>query len=61
MKFMAGSNGKPRRLSERELAQLTRPAQEMSPEQRRRAVERATSGLRFPVRVTPAMYGRSGR
>lgn len=53
---MAKANGKVRRLSEAELAAMTRPARISDPAERRAAVKRATSGLRVGVRVTRSLY-----
>jgi hypothetical protein len=44
-------------LSPERLAELRRPAKYKTPEERRAALERATKGLQFKVRVTPDMYG----
>jgi hypothetical protein len=52
------SNGRPDRLSSKELAELRRPATAKTLEEKRAAVEQATQGLRVKVRVTPSMYGR---
>jgi hypothetical protein len=52
------SNGRPDRLSAKELAELRRPATAKTLEEKRAAVEQATQGLRVKVRVTPSMYGR---
>jgi hypothetical protein len=48
---------KPKPLSPERLAELRRPAKYKTPEERRAAIERATNGLRFKVRITPDMYG----
>jgi hypothetical protein len=56
MKAMAKANGKVRRLSDAELAAMTRPARITDPAERRSAVRRATSGLRVGVRVTRSLY-----
>jgi hypothetical protein len=53
---MEKTNGKLTRLSDEELAALTRPAKITDPNERRAAVKRATSGLRVGVRVTRSLY-----
>jgi hypothetical protein len=49
-------NGKSERLSAEELAELLVPATAKTPEEKRAAVKRATTGLRAKVRVTRDMY-----
>jgi hypothetical protein len=56
MGAMEKTNGKLTRLSDEELAALTRPAKITDPVERRAAVKRATSGLRVGVRVTRSLY-----
>jgi hypothetical protein len=56
MDAMEKMNGKLMRLSEDELAALTRPAKITDREERRAAVKRATSGLRVGVRITRSLY-----
>jgi hypothetical protein len=56
MGAMEKANGKLTRLSDEELAALTRPAKITDPDERRAAVKRATSGLRVGVRVTRSFY-----
>ncbi len=51
------TNVEPKPLSSERLAELRRPAKYKTPEEKRAAIERATKGLRFKVRVTPDMYG----
>jgi hypothetical protein len=53
---MEKPNWKLTRLSDEELAALTRPARIRDPDERRAAVKRATSGLRVGVRVTRSLY-----
>lgn len=52
------TNGKLRRLSQEELAEMTNPPRFTTAQERRAALKRATEGLRVKVRVTPDMYGR---
>jgi hypothetical protein len=58
MRFVAKqqANGKIERLSPEELAELLVPATAKTPEEKRAAVKRATTGLRVKVRVTRDMY-----
>jgi len=49
-------NGEIKRLTAAEVAALTTPAQAKTPEERREAMRRATTGLRTKVRVTTSMY-----
>ncbi len=56
MSEMAKANGKLKRLTDAELAAITRPAKITDPAERRAAVKRATTGLRVGVRVTPSLY-----
>jgi hypothetical protein len=56
MSAMAKADGKVKRLTEAELAVMTRPAKITDPAERRAAVKRATSGLRVGVRVTRSLY-----
>lgn len=56
MSEMATANGKLKRLTDAELAAITRPAKITDPAERRAAVKRATTGLRVSVRVTPSLY-----
>ncbi|MGH2952787.1 MAG: hypothetical protein ACRDK9_02040, partial [Solirubrobacterales bacterium] len=51
-------NGKIKRFSRKELEAMTRPAQAMTPAQKRAAVDRATRGLRVGVQVTEGLYRR---
>ncbi len=50
------TNGKIKRLSPEELAELLVPATAKTPEDKRAALKRATTGLRVKVRVTRDMY-----
>ncbi len=50
------TNGKIERLSPEELAELMIPATAKTPEEKRAALKRATTGLRVKVRVTRDMY-----
>jgi hypothetical protein len=50
------TNGKIERLSAEELAELLVPATAKTPEEKRAALKRATTGLRVKVRVTRDMY-----
>jgi hypothetical protein len=52
----AQANGKIKRLSPEELAELLVPAVCKTPEEKRAAIKRATTGLRFKTRVTRSMY-----
>ena len=58
MTFMAKAqtNGKIKRLSSEELAELLVPAVCKTPDEKRAAIKRATTGLRFKTRVTRSMY-----
>jgi hypothetical protein len=56
MSEMAKANGKLVRLTDAELAAITRPAKITDPAKRRAAIKRATTGLRVGVRVTPSLY-----
>jgi len=55
-KAQTNGNGKIKRLSADELAELFVPAQAKTPEEKRAALKRATTGLRANVRVTRDMY-----
>jgi hypothetical protein len=63
MKVMAKAqtNGHLKRLSPKELAEITHPPKYETVEERRAALKRATSGLRVNVRVTRDMYGLKSR
>jgi hypothetical protein len=50
------TNGKIKRLSAEELAELMVPATAKTPEEKEAALKRATTGLRAKVRVTRDMY-----
>jgi len=50
------SNGKIQRLSPEELAEYFVPATCKTPEEKRAAIKRATTGLRFKTRITRSMY-----
>jgi hypothetical protein len=50
------TNGNIERLSPEELAELLVPATAKTPEEKRAALKRATTGLRVNVRVTRDMY-----
>ncbi|HYB23949.1 MAG TPA: hypothetical protein VED41_09150 [Solirubrobacteraceae bacterium] len=50
------TNGKIKRLSTEELAELMVPATARTPEEKDAALKRATTGLRAKVRVTRDMY-----
>jgi hypothetical protein len=50
------TNGKIKRLSAEELAELMVPATAKTPEEKEAALRRATTGLRAKVRVTRDMY-----
>jgi hypothetical protein len=52
----AQTNGKIEKLSPERLAELLVPAVYKSPEEKRAALKRATTGLRAKVRVTRDMY-----
>ncbi len=52
----AQTNGKIKRLSAEELAELLVPAVCKTPEEKRAAIKRATTGLRFKTRITRSMY-----
>jgi len=52
------SNGKIDRLSPEELAEMTHPPAYDTIEERRAALKRATTGLRFKTRITLDMYRR---
>jgi len=52
----AQTNGKIKLLSPEELAELLVPAVCKTPEEKRAAIKRATTGLRVNVRVTRDMY-----
>jgi hypothetical protein len=54
----AQTNGKTeiKRLSAKELAEITHPPKYETVEERRAALKRATTGLRVKVRVTRDMY-----
>lgn len=54
---MAKVNGT-ERLTQQELAALTRPSRARSRKEKLETIERATRGLRVDVRVTPSLYGR---
>jgi hypothetical protein len=56
MRVVAKANGKLRRLTDQELAAITRPTKMTDPAERRAAVKRATTGLRVDVRVTRSLY-----
>lgn len=56
MNAMAKTDGKVKRLTDAELAAMTRPAKISDPAERRAAVKRATSGLRVAARVTRSLY-----
>jgi hypothetical protein len=56
MSAMAKADGKVRRLTDAELAAMTRPAKIIDPAEQRAAVKRATSGLRVGARVTRSLY-----
>ncbi len=56
MSAMAKADGKVKRLTDAELAAMTRPAKITDPAERRAAVKRATSGLRVAARVTRSLY-----
>jgi hypothetical protein len=55
-KTAQSSNGKIKKLSPEELAELFVPAAYETVEERRAALKRATTGLRVNVRVTRDMY-----
>ncbi len=50
------TNGKIERLSPERLAELFVPATCKTPEEKRAALKRATTGLRFKTRITRDMY-----
>ena len=50
------TNGRPERLSPERPAELLVPAVYKTPEEKRAALKRATTGLRAKVRVTRDMY-----
>ncbi len=52
------SNGKIDRLSPEELAEITHLPKYATVEERRAALKRATTGLRFKTRITLDMYRR---
>jgi len=52
----AQTNGKIKRLSPEELAELLVPAVCKTSEEKRAAIKRATTGLRFKTRITRGMY-----
>jgi hypothetical protein len=52
----AQTNGKIKKLSPERLAELFVPATAMTPEEKRAALKRATTGLRFKTRITRDMY-----
>lgn len=52
----AQTNGKIDRLSPEELAEITHPPKYETVEERRTALKRATTGLRFKTRITLDMY-----
>lgn len=56
VKAKASTNGKIEKLSPERLAELFVPATAMTPEEKRAALKRATTGLRVNVRVTRDMY-----
>ncbi len=56
MSAMAKADRKVKRLTDAELAAMTRPAKITDPAERRAAVKRATSGLRVAARVTRSLY-----
>ena len=58
MKLMAKAqtNGKIEKLSPEELAEFFVPAVYKTPEEKRAALKRATTGLRFKTRITRDMY-----
>ena len=52
----AQTNGMIKLLSPEELAELLVPAVCKTPEEKRAAIKRATTGLRFKTRITRSMY-----
>jgi hypothetical protein len=56
--MVSEQNGKIKRLTAAEVAALKTPAEVKTPEERREAMRRATTGLRAKVRVTTSMYRR---
>lgn len=56
MSAVVRTDGKVKRLTDAELAEMTRPARISDPAERQAAVKRATSGLRVGVRVTRSLY-----
>jgi hypothetical protein len=58
MKVMAKAqtNGHLKRLSPKELAEITHAPVYKTPEEKRAAIKRATTGLRFKTRITRDMY-----
>jgi hypothetical protein len=52
----AQRNGKIKRLSAEELAELLVLPTCKTPEEKRAAIKRATTGLRFKTRITRSMY-----
>ena len=50
------TNGKIEKLSPERLAELLVPATCKTPEEKRAAIKRATTGLRFKTRITRSMY-----
>jgi hypothetical protein len=55
-KAKAQTNGKIEKLSPERLAELFVPAVYKTPEEKRAAIKRATTGLRFKTRITRDMY-----
>jgi len=55
-KAQTNSNGKIKLLSPEELAEYFVPATCKTPEEKRAAIKRATTGLRFKTRITRSMY-----
>jgi hypothetical protein len=58
MKVMAKAqtNGQLKRLTPKELAEITHAPVYKTPEEKRAAIKRATTGLRFKTRITRDMY-----
>jgi hypothetical protein len=55
-KAKAQSNGQLKRLTPEELAELRVLPKYKTPEEKRAAIKRATTGLRFKTRITRDMY-----
>jgi hypothetical protein len=56
VKAKASTNGKIEKLSPERLAELFVPAKAITPEEKRAALKRATSGPGFKTRITRDMY-----